>query len=82
MGRRHRARAARRAPLPRRAEQIESEARPFLEEQSYTRPFALRAVGISRRDESLIDEAAASFRAIGLEWRATETEALAADRTL
>ena len=56
--------------------------RPFLEEQSYTRPFALRALGISRRDESLIDEAAASSPAIGLEWRATETEALAADRTV
>ena len=63
-------------------ERLESEARPFLEEQSYTRPFALRVLGISRRDESLIDEAAASFRAIGLEWRATETEALAADRTV
>ena len=58
------------------AERLEREATPFLEEECYTRPFALRALGISRGDGSLVDEAAASFRTMGLVWRAAETEGL------
>jgi hypothetical protein len=60
------------------AERLEQEAAPFLDWESYTRPFALRALGISRGDPSLVDQAVASFRAIGLEWRAAETRRLAA----
>jgi class 3 adenylate cyclase/tetratricopeptide (TPR) repeat protein len=58
-------------------ERLEEEAAPFLGEESYTRPFALRALGISRRDASLVEQAVARFEAMGLEWRAAETRALA-----
>jgi len=58
--------------------QVEVEAAPFLEGESYTRPFALRALGIVRGDPSLVDQAVACFEAIGLEWRAAETRSLAA----
>jgi class 3 adenylate cyclase len=57
--------------------QLQEEAVPFLDEQGYTRPFALRALGIARRDASLVDEAAARFDAMGLAWRAAETRDLA-----
>jgi class 3 adenylate cyclase/tetratricopeptide (TPR) repeat protein len=55
---------------------VEQEAAPFLDEQSYTRPFAFRALGLVRRDQGLLAEAASDFEAIGLEWRADETRAL------
>ena len=58
------------------AERVEEEAAPFVELEGYTTPFALRALGIARRDASLIEQAAERFRAIGLEWRAQETRAL------
>ena len=60
------------------AERLEHEAMPFLGEESYTRPFALRALGISRGEESLVSEAVASFRAMGLDSRVAETRVLAA----
>jgi tetratricopeptide (TPR) repeat protein len=60
------------------AERIEEEAAPFLEEKSYTRPFALRAVGRVREDPVLIKRAAAEFGEMGLAWRADETMALLA----
>jgi hypothetical protein len=60
-------------------EQIEKEAAPFLEEESYTRPFALRAVGLSRGDASLVREAASRFESMGLGWRADETLGLEAE---
>jgi class 3 adenylate cyclase/tetratricopeptide (TPR) repeat protein len=56
---------------------LEEEALPFLDEEGYTRPFALRAIGISRGDPSLVDEAAVRFEAMGLAWRAVETRDLA-----
>ena len=55
---------------------VEQEAASFLDEQSYTRPFAVRALGLVRRDEGLVAEAISDFEAIGLEWRADETRAL------
>lgn len=58
--------------------QVEVEAAPFLAGESYTRPFALRALGIVRADPSLVDQAVACFESIGLEWRAAETRTLAA----
>jgi hypothetical protein len=54
-------------------ERLEEEAAPLLGEESYTRPFALRALGISRGDASLVEQAIARFEAMGLEWRAAET---------
>jgi class 3 adenylate cyclase/tetratricopeptide (TPR) repeat protein len=59
------------------SERIEEEAEPFLEEVSYTRPFALRALGVTRGDVSLLHEAVSAFEAIGLAWRADETRSLA-----
>lgn len=58
------------------SEQVEAEAAPHLDRESYTRPFALRALGISRGDRSLIERAASQFEAMGLAWRAEETRAL------
>ena len=57
-------------------ERLENEAAPFLCEEGYTHPFALRALGISRGDRSLLDRAVAHFEAMGLEWRAAETRTL------
>jgi class 3 adenylate cyclase/tetratricopeptide (TPR) repeat protein len=58
-------------------ERVEEEAAPFLEEESYTHPFALRALGVSRGDASLVQLAASRFDAMGLGWRAEETRSLA-----
>jgi class 3 adenylate cyclase len=57
-------------------ERTEAEATPFLEEESYYRPFALRALGHVREDEAMLAHAAAAFEAMGLVWRAEETRAL------
>jgi class 3 adenylate cyclase/predicted ATPase len=57
---------------------VEKEAAPFLEDTSYTRPFALRALGFVREDEHLLDRAAEAFEEIGLRWRVAETRALVA----
>ena len=52
---------------------VEEEAAPFVEGESYTRPFALRALGVVRGDRALIAQAHAHFRAMGLAWQAAET---------
>ena len=57
-------------------ERVEEEAAPFLEGESYTRPFALRALGRVRGDRALIDDALGRFRALGLAWQVEETAAL------
>ena len=54
-------------------DRVEEEAAPFLVGESYTRPFALRALGIVRSDTALLDKATARFRAMGLDWYAEET---------
>jgi class 3 adenylate cyclase/tetratricopeptide (TPR) repeat protein len=59
-------------------ERLEEAAMPFLNEHGYTRPFAQRTLGIARGDASLVDEATASFAAMGLAWRVAETRDLAA----
>jgi len=56
-------------------ERVEAEAAPYIETMSYTRPFALRALGLVRADEQLLDRAAETFDEIGLAWRAAETRA-------
>jgi tetratricopeptide (TPR) repeat protein len=61
------------------AEQVEEEATPFLEEPSYTQPFALRALGRVRNDRALVERAAAAFEGMGLGWRAAETRSLATE---
>jgi class 3 adenylate cyclase len=56
----------------------EEEAALFLGERSYTRPFALRALGRVREDPALIEAAAAEFEELGLGWRADESRELVA----
>ncbi len=55
---------------------VEEEAPPLLRPKSYLEPFALRALGVVRDDESLIEQAAARFDAMGLDWHAGETRKL------
>jgi hypothetical protein len=55
---------------------VEEEAAPFLDSVSYTGPFALRALGLVRGDQTLIAQALGRFEAMGLEWQAAETRAL------
>jgi hypothetical protein len=59
------------------SEQLQEEATRFLDEEGYTRPFALRALGVSRGNPSLLREAESRFAAMGLAWRAAETRSLA-----
>ncbi|MDQ2933996.1 MAG: AAA family ATPase [Chloroflexota bacterium] len=59
-------------------EGVEEEAAPYLDERSYTQPFALRALGLVHGDASLLHTAATRFEAMGLAWRADETRSLAA----
>ena len=51
---------------------IEAEAGRWVDSQTYVQPFALRALGVARADDRLLDEATERFRAIGLDWRAEE----------
>ena len=53
---------------------IEQMAPRWLRPGTYAEPFALRALGVARGDAELLDEASRRFEAIGLGWRADETE--------
>ena len=55
---------------------IEEEAPELLSPGTYLEPFALRALGIAREDESLLEQADERFRALGLTWHAGETARL------
>jgi class 3 adenylate cyclase/tetratricopeptide (TPR) repeat protein len=57
-------------------ERVELEAAPYLLGESYTRPFALRALGVVRGDRTLAAQAAALFHNMGLDWHAAQTKAL------
>jgi hypothetical protein len=57
-------------------ERIEDEAPPLVVPGSYIEPFALRALGIVRGDEELIEQAQTRFRDLGLDWHAAQTTAL------
>ncbi len=56
-------------------ERIEAEAPRWLNQETYVTPFAVRALAIARRDESLLEEAAGKFEAMGLERHAQQTRA-------
>jgi hypothetical protein len=56
-----------------RLEQAEEAATPFLQPGTYMEPFALRTLGIVRRDPDLIAQAAERFEALGLNWHAAQT---------
>ena len=61
-------------------DRVEEEAAPFVEGESYTRPFALRALGIVRADGGLVEQAVARFEEMGLDWYAEETRAASRTR--
>jgi class 3 adenylate cyclase len=54
-------------------ERVEAEAAPWLRPGIYLEPFALRALGIVRRSEELIEGAIARFGALELDWHADQT---------
>ncbi len=54
-------------------QRVEAEAGPLLRPGVYLEPFALRALGIVRGDEVLIEGAIARFEAMGLDWHADQT---------
>jgi class 3 adenylate cyclase len=55
---------------------IEAEAPKWLRPGIYAEPFALRAIGVARGDAQLLEQAAARFVEMGLEWHACETRKL------
>jgi hypothetical protein len=55
---------------------VEDEAPTYLQRGTYLEPFALRALGIVREDEALIEQAQERFAALGLEWHAAQTDDL------
>jgi len=54
-------------------ERVEAEAPAFIRQNSYASPFALRALGLVREDEALLEQAAQAFDAMGLAWHAQRT---------
>jgi class 3 adenylate cyclase len=57
-------------------EQAEEEAELFAGTESYASPFALRTLGVIRRNPALIDAAISRFEAMGADWYAEETRDL------
>jgi class 3 adenylate cyclase len=54
-------------------ERIEAEAPKWLRPGTYVEPFALRALGLAREDETLVERAAQAFDTLGLAWHAHQT---------
>ena len=59
-------------------DRIESEAPNWVKGDTYTEPFALRALGVARSDGRLLERATAVFDAMGMEWHAAATRMLVA----
>ena len=59
-----------------RVKEIEDSAPALVIPGSYLEPFALRALGYARRDDALIERAAARFTEMGLDWHAMRTRDL------
>jgi hypothetical protein len=57
----------------RRRDQAEAEAGPFAEGRSVLAPFAVRALGIARGDDALIERAQGLFAELRLDWHARQT---------
>ena len=55
---------------------MEKEAASARQPGTYLEPFALRALGLVREDETLLERAARCFEAFGLGWHAAGTRAL------
>ena len=60
----------------RERDRIEAEAPALLKPGTYLEPFALRALGITREDDALLEQAQARFGTMGLPWHAGQTELL------
>jgi class 3 adenylate cyclase len=54
-------------------ERIEADAPEWIARPGFPRPFALRALGLVREDEALVEQAAVAFDAMGLAWHAQRT---------
>ncbi|MDX6439072.1 MAG: hypothetical protein QOF45_1655 [Gaiellaceae bacterium] len=59
-----------------RRDAVEEEAGPLASARSVLRPFALRALGIVREDETMLRDSLARFEELGLGWHADETRKL------
>jgi class 3 adenylate cyclase len=62
----------------RERERIERETAPLIGSGGVLEPFALRALGIVREDERLLEQAHERLEALGLSWHAAQTPALLA----
>ena len=60
------------------AKTLEARASMALRAGPYVQPFALRALGVSRNDETLLRDAVGKFNAMSLEWHAEQTRKLLA----
>jgi hypothetical protein len=58
------------------AEDVEREAPRLLQPGKYVEPFALRALGIARGDQTLLEQAIDRFERLDLPWHATQTRAM------
>jgi class 3 adenylate cyclase len=59
-----------------RRDRVETETRAVLGRTAYLEPFALRALGVVRQDERLIEQAARLFESMGLAWHEARTRVL------
>ena len=57
-------------------DRVEAETPPLLRPGTYLEPFILRARGVVREERMLLEQAAARFDAMGLDWHAERTRAL------
>jgi hypothetical protein len=57
-------------------ERIEAEAPNWLRQGTFAEPFALRALGIARGDQALLEQAMDRFHAMDLTWHAEQTRHL------
>ncbi len=57
-------------------ERIEKEAPKWLQAGTFAEPFALRALGVARSDQSLLKQALKRFEAMELSWHAEQTRRL------
>jgi DNA-binding SARP family transcriptional activator len=63
-----------------RTSQAEEAVTRLLQLGTYLEPFALRTLGLARSDRTLTEQAVERFDAMGLDWHAAETRALASPR--
>ena len=48
----------------------------YIRPRTFVEPFALRALGAAREDQTLVKQAAARFEAMGLAWHTKQTQKL------